>query len=395
MKRFGLPLFSILLISANFGIGQVMDGEIRVLVHDPDGLTAALAEVMLTGRNPQFEAETQTDVEGRARLLRVPPGVYVLTVRQPGFREFITTVEVRSAVPRDITVPLEVAGTTTAVTVTDTAPLLDVTQPTAVMQVGRTELSEIAGTTLGRSAVAVVTTLPGWLVEANAVLHPRGSEYDTQYVVDGMPVYDNRSIGSAPALEISEFEAVNVMTGGMPAEYGRRLGGVIALDTRRVSNVGHSAEFSSQFGSFDSRSGSIRYQFRTPYTSVSLGGHGGGTDRYLDPPSIENFTNRATAGGFNFRIDRDLSNNDRLSFSLRANETRFQVPNDLAQQQAGQRQDRFSGETAVQVHYQRVISSRAWARFVSCIAISAPSSGATRSRRRSASNKTVAFRNPF
>ena len=359
MKGLGLSLFSILLFSFNAGVAQVMEGEIRVVVRDPDGLAVPLAQIVLTGRNPQFEANVRTDPEGLARLQRLPPGVYRLTVVQSGFTEFGTTVEVRSAVPREIVVPLEVAGATTAITVTGTAPLLDSTQPASVIQVGRNSLDEIAGTTLGRSGIEVVTTLPGWLLEANAVLHPRGSEYDTQYVIDGMPVYDNRSLGFAPAFETSEFEAINVMTGGMPAEYGRRLGGIIALDTRRVGDNGYSAEFDSQVGSFNNRAGSFRYQVRTDHTSISLGGHGGYTHRYLDPPSIGNFTNKATAGGFDFRVDRDLSANDRVSFSLRTNEARFQVPNDIVQQQAGQRQDRFSGETAARVHYQRVISPKA------------------------------------
>ena len=200
------------------------------------GWGVGLAEVELTGRSPLFDAQAQTDSEGRARLLRVPPGAYRLTVRQSGFAEFSTTVEIRSAVPRDISIALEVAGTTTAITVTDTVPLLDAMQPALVMRVGRTQLDDIAGNTLGRSAVDVVTTLPGWLLEANGVLHPRGSEYDTQYVVDGMPVYDNRSIGFAPAFEIAEVEALNVMTSGIPAEYGRRLGGVYCF---RHAQGGH------------------------------------------------------------------------------------------------------------------------------------------------------------
>ena len=353
-----LQLLSIFLFCSSIAVAQVMEGELRVTVLDSDGLGIAFAEVELTGRSPLFEAQAQADSEGRVRLLRVPPGAYLLRIRQGGFTEFSTTVEVRSAVPRDIVITLEVAGTTTAITVTDAIPLLDVTQPASVMRVGRTQLDDMAGNTLGRSGVDVVMTLPGWLLEANGVLHPRGSEYDTQYVVDGMPIYDNRSIGFAPAFETAEFESVNVMTGGIPAEYGRRLGGVIALDTRRVDTPGHGVEFDSQFGSFDNRTGSIRYKFGTGDTSISLGSHGGYTNRYLDPPSIENFTNQATAGGINLRFDHDLTSQDRISLSVRANESRFLVPNDLMQQHAGQRQDRFSGETATQVHYQRVISAK-------------------------------------
>ena len=353
-----LQLLALILLCSSVAVAQVTEGELRIAVRDSDGLGVAFAEVALVGRSPLFEAQAQADLEGRARLLRVPPGAYRLTVRQSGFAEFSTTVEVRSPVPRDIGITLEVAGTTTAITVTDTVPLLDVMQPAPVMRVSRTQLEDIAGNTLGRSAVDVVTTLPGWLLEANGVLHPRGSEYDTQYVVDGMPVYDNRSIGFAPAFEIADIEAVNVMTSGIPAEYGRRLGGVIAVDTRRVGTRGHGVEFDSQFGSFNNRSGSMRYQFRTDATSISLGSHAGYTERYLDPPSIENFTNKATAAGINFRLDHDLTSQDRIAFSVRTNESRFLVPNDLVQQDRGQRQDRFSGETSMQVHYQRVISAK-------------------------------------
>ena len=155
-------------------MAQVTEGELRIAVRDSDGLGVAFAEVALVGRSPLFEAQAQADLEGRARLLRVPPGAYRLTVRQSGFAEFSTTVEVRSPVPRDIGITLEVAGTTTAITVTDTVPLLDVMQPAPVMRVSRTQLEDIAGNTLGRSAVDVVTTLPGWLLEANGVLHPQG-----------------------------------------------------------------------------------------------------------------------------------------------------------------------------------------------------------------------------
>ena len=52
----------------------------------------------------------------------------------------------------------------------------------------------------GRALADLVNTQPGWLLEANGILHPRGSEYQTQYVVDGLPLTDNRSPAFAPEL---------------------------------------------------------------------------------------------------------------------------------------------------------------------------------------------------
>ena len=77
----------------------------------------------------------------------------------------------------------------------------------------------------------VVNTAPGWLLEANGILHPRGSEYQVQYVVDGLPITDNRSPSFAPELDADGVHSMSILTGGYPAEYGRKLGGVIEVVT--------------------------------------------------------------------------------------------------------------------------------------------------------------------
>ena len=107
---------------------------------------------------------------------------------------------------------------------------------------GRGHLAEVLGRTRGRSTIDAIPTMAGGVLEANAVLQPRDSEYDTQCVIDGMPLYDNRSLAFAPAFENVEFEAVNIMTAAIPAEFGRRPGGVIALDTSRNGRAGYNTE---------------------------------------------------------------------------------------------------------------------------------------------------------
>ena len=52
----------------------------------------------------------------------------------------------------------------------------------------------------------------------------------------------------------------------------------------------------------------------------------------------------------------DLTDRDRLRVSFRHNEIRYLVPNELVQQEAGQRQDAADTETSGQVDYQRVLS---------------------------------------
>ena len=106
-------------------------------------------------------------------------------------------------------------------------------EPTATLQQRLTALP-------GRALPDLVNAHPGWLLEANGILHPRGSEYQTQYVIDGLPLTDNRSPAFAAEVESAGVRGLNTLTGGYPAEYGRKLGGVIevvTLGTARLATV--------------------------------------------------------------------------------------------------------------------------------------------------------------
>ena len=354
----GAGLCLVQIVGPSRSLANRLEGELIVEVRDPAGLPVA-AQVHVQSRAPRFETSGDCDAAGQARLKRLPFGVYQLRVVHPEFAEFSGRLEIRSELPIRRQVTLDITPIETTLTVQDSAPLLDPNQTGTVFRLGREQLDLSAFSTLGRSTINAVNSLPGWLLEANAVLHPRGSEYDTQYVVDGIPLYDNRSLGFAPGFESDEFETVNVMTANIPAEFGRRLGGVIELYTRRADRDGHHPEVTLQGGSFAATEGAFSDQYRNGKTIVSLGIRGGHTDRYLDPPSLDNFTNKASSAGFNAGLQRDLNSRDRLSLYVRSNRVNFLVPNDIEQQNNGQRQDRQGSETAGQVHFQRVFSARA------------------------------------
>ena len=59
---------------------------------------------------------------------------------------------------------------------------------------------------------------------------------------------------------------------------------------------------------------------------------------YLNPVVPENYTNRGTTGDFSANYERDLSKSDRLDLSVRHELSRFEIPNELVQEQAGQLQ---------------------------------------------------------
>jgi hypothetical protein len=133
-------------------------------------------------------------------------------------------VEVRSEVPIAEAVTLTVAAVETTVLVREEETLINPESVSATQFAGPDQLRSRASSAPGRSVVDMVNSQPGWLLEANGVLHPRGSEYNVQYVINGIPLYDNRSPAFAQSLGIDEFESMTMRTSGFPAEFGRSLG---------------------------------------------------------------------------------------------------------------------------------------------------------------------------
>src|SRR5260370_11192958 len=110
----------------------------------------------------------------------------------------------RSAILVEVRVHLSVEATQTAVEVRDSDTLVDPHRTGTVNRV-ESDILEHRSTALpGRSVIDLVNSQPGWLLESNGVLHPRGSENQTQYVVNGIPLTDNRSPSFPPEIEADD-----------------------------------------------------------------------------------------------------------------------------------------------------------------------------------------------
>jgi hypothetical protein len=338
--------------------GQSNTGELRLTVVDVLG-SPLQGGVELVSEANQFRESLQTDPQGILIAKRLPFGAYRVAVTRDGFAPFVGLVEIRSALPTAYRATLSPAPVQAQVTVTAGETLLDPHQVMTVHRVGRGTLEQRMTGLPGRSLTDVVNAQPGWLEEANGILHPRGSEYQTQYIVDGLPLTDNRSPAFAPEIGAEDVQGINVFTAGYPAEYGRKLGGVIEVVTSGQARQGFHGSIAAAAGSFATRSGDVTGAYGGERTTISAAAGLAATRRYLDPPVEENFTNHGTTSHAAVRVERDLTDADRFGVIVRRGDAAFVVPNEYVQQLAGQRQDRDSAETAAQFSYQHVFSARA------------------------------------
>lgn len=352
---FSMKLTWLLVLGAALSLhGQVNTGELRLRVTDPAG-SGLKASIAVSNEANDYSSAFISSSDGEVDVKELRYGIYVVRAEKEGFAPFSENVDIRSAIPLSQSIRLFVAPVTTSIEVkADT--LIDPYVPSSVVDIGPHQIEGRVQSLPGRSVQDLVNSEPGWLYEGNAVLHPRGSEYQTQFVVDGIPLTDNRSPGFGPEIEADDLDSISIYTSGFPAEYGRKMGGVIELNSRRRSDGGLHGQVVLSRGSYDSGSSYARLEDAWGKTTLGFSGSGSMSAHYLNPVVPENYSNRGTTGNFSTSLARDMSESDRLSVSLRHEISRYQIPNELVQEQAGQLQTGGNFETIGTVSYQHIFS---------------------------------------
>jgi hypothetical protein len=311
---------------------QSNSGELRLKVLDPAGL-GLKSTVELVSEASQYHYTFTTDEQGNLDAKRLPYGMYQVQIDAPGFARVSEQAEIRSALPLDRAIQLKVAPVSESVNVNASATLIDPYRAGSVNQLGAQAIEERLTALPGRGMQDLVNSQPGWLYEGNAVLHPRGSEYQTQFVVDGIPLADNRSpsFGPEPA-EADGVESLTIYTAGIPAEFGRKMGGVVEVNTLKNQDPGFHGQLTLFGGSYDTAGADTQDQYTWKGNTLGVSASGNMTNHYLNPVVPENYTNNGTTGTFSLSYERDLTQKDRLTLMVRHELARYAIPNEYVQQ---------------------------------------------------------------
>jgi hypothetical protein len=313
-------------------LAQSDTGELRLTVTDSSGLRVKSTVELISEAN-QYHYRFTTDDQGNLDAERLPYGIYQVQIDAPAFARAFEAVEIRSALPVDRTIRLKVAVVSESAKVTASATLVDPYRAGSVNEMGLETIQNQPTALPGRSMQDLVNSEPGWLYEGNAVLHPRGSEYQTQFVVDGIPLTDNRSpsFGPEPA-DADDIESIKIYTAGIPAEFGRKMGGVVEVNTLKNQDPGFHGQLTMFGGSYDTAGIDTQDQYRWGRNTFGLSASGNMTGHYLNPVVPENYTNNGTIADFSLSYERELTAKDRLTMIVRHELARYQIPNELVQQ---------------------------------------------------------------
>jgi hypothetical protein len=348
------------LLSALPGSSQELGGAgtIQGTVKDPTG--GAMVSVIVELSNPLtgLKRSATTDSTGRFVFRNLPPNPYHLSISAQGFARYQRDVDVRSAVPVDLDIPLALEGTTASVEVVGHAEDLLERDPTAHTDVDQSLITKLPIESAAGLNQVVTLASPGVVADSNGFFHPVGDHAQTQFSIDNQPVTDQQSRVYSNQISEDAVQSMEVITGVAPAEYGDKSSLVVHIVTKSgLDQPKPTGTVSGTFGSFSSPSfdANIGAGSHTIGNFVSLTGLK--TDRFLDPPEFEALHDHGSSASVFDRLDAHLGANRTFHLNVLGARSSFDVPNTFDQNDLGQDQHQKLNTFNIAPGYSQVIGA--------------------------------------
>lgn len=228
-----------LALSSPFVHAVEVTGQIRGQVADPSGIGVPGVTVSASAETLMGIATATTDDDGYYRFPSLPPGKYEITVIVEGFFTYKATgLLVITGQAAQLDIPLQPASGSAVVDVVAVKPVVDAHKTSSGAVLTRESMRDIpAG---GRSYQGLSALAPGVVDSGNGNPHVRGSfDSGNQFSTDGVNNTDPITGTFSQNLNYDAIEEVQIITGGMDAEYGKALGGAVNVVTRSGGNEFH------------------------------------------------------------------------------------------------------------------------------------------------------------
>jgi hypothetical protein len=271
---------------------------------DRSGLAAATAT--LTSPSAGGTWQVTTDSSGGFVFSQVPPGEYVLSVVLDGFAERSLRLTLAPREVRTLIVSLDVAPITVDVRVAAQPEgiVLGTHSPSSTMLTAR-QVGEAPLFQRSNLPDAIVTAAPGMIRGHDDFVHVRGHEIALNPLIEGVAFWENTHAVFSAGLSPDVIETANVMTGGFPAEYGNRFGGVVDIVTKSGLRMDRRGSVTIAAGDEGRRSLAGDIGGRRGTLGYYVFGSMLESDRFLSPPDPRAIHDAARGGHGFVHLDGD------------------------------------------------------------------------------------------
>jgi TonB dependent receptor-like, beta-barrel/Carboxypeptidase regulatory-like domain len=317
--------------------GQMQIGKLLGTVADPSGAAVPNAQLVLSNPVSGRRLQTVTDDQGQFGFENLPYGSYLLAVSAAGFKLVEQSINIKSNVPVKQAITLTIAAAKSEVEVVP-PPELSHDVPGTETTIDESYIRFTPTVNRRDQLQALIATTPGWNTENDGLMHIRGVDDGTLYVVGGVPTPDRLDGLFAGSPDTDAISSLNIITGNIPAEFGGRSGAVVLVQPKSGIATPLAGTLSLGQGSFNSQELSGNVEGGTKNLGVFLAGAEHRSERFLDPIDPRNFNNTGTGLSFELHSDWNATNNDVLRLAAVGQGSNFDVPDTELQEEAGQRE---------------------------------------------------------
>ncbi|MGC2208685.1 MAG: TonB-dependent receptor [Candidatus Korobacteraceae bacterium] len=306
------------------------------VVVDPTGAVVPHATVEIQNPVSGYIRSVTTDNAGKFTFPNVPFNPYHLTVTGEGFANQVQDIEVRSSVPLNLTIKMQVPIANTSVTVQAGAEDLLENTPTFHTDVDRSLIEKMPLESASSSVSSLVTlATPGVAADSNGLFHGLGDHAENSFSVDGQPITDQQSKVFSNQIPLDSIQSIEVISGAPPAEYGDKTSLVIDVTTRSGQGVTtpHGG-VTAQYGSFGSSNLDTNLSYGGKNWGNFIAANGLNTGRFLDPPEFTVLHDKGNEENVFDRVDYQFSNKDSMHLDAGYSRSWFQTPNTFDGQNA-------------------------------------------------------------
>lgn len=297
------------------------------------------------------------DDDGRFSFPAVEPGDIRLLASRSGYRPLERTLVLEPRQPIVLTVELlSDAVVTEAVTVTATPPPVDPQSTGSSRVLTRQGLGSVTTPTAADIPTLAEYELPGAMIGHDNFVHVRGNELSLHQFINGVSFLDNAHRHFTPGLSPQIFDTVNLMSGGFPAEFGNRFGGILDVTTRSGRSLDGHGSATLGFGTIESRDGSADYGGSAGRWGYYVFGGSQHAGRFLNPPEPDE---RHAAGHTTQAVAQVDYQGDRsqLKIFVSGGDSRFELPNTQLQEADGRDARRELQSATGILRWQHIVSN--------------------------------------
>ena len=335
-------------------------GTVKGSVLGPDGKPMSAVLVLLRNDISGFKAETTTSRDGTFSFFNVPFNPYELHIDTQGFAPVHQKIEVRTTLPVSVEIKLEIPAVKEEVSVMaePTIAQLETDTTTSHVDIDKSFIQRAPAAVPMRAMEEIVTSTPGFAEDENGRFHFQGAHSQSEYVIDGQTIADQTGVTFSNSIDPGIAQALEVIYGNVPAEYGEKIGAVINMTTKSGLGAPFKGDVIGTYGSFDTYQGGLSLGGGSETLGWFASFNAAGSARFTDPVNFDNFNNNGnTQRGF-VRLDSTSpDHSDAFRLTALLGRTDRDVTNTFTQEAAGQDQRVETYDQNYNFGWQKIVSS--------------------------------------